>query len=78
MRYSADELERMNIDSAAPVDANGVRPFIYQDKTSQSDWWRRSIVDLNAWETRTWRASGRCGRRRDGRWTVCRTPSRPT
>ena len=35
MRYSADELERMNIDSAAPVDANGVRPFIYQDKTSQ-------------------------------------------
>ena len=30
MRYSDDELERLNVDSSSRVDANGVRPFIYR------------------------------------------------
>lgn len=30
MRYSDDELERLNVDSSLQVDANGVRPFIYR------------------------------------------------
>lgn len=41
MRYSDEELERLNIDSSAQCNANGVRPFIYHedknDRNSKDD-----------------------------------------
>ena len=35
MRYSAEELERLNVDSSAEVGADGVRPFIYHEEKSE-------------------------------------------
>lgn len=32
MRYSNDELERLNIDSTVQCDNNGVRPYIYKEE----------------------------------------------
>ena len=35
MRYSPEELERLNVDSTAEVNADGVRPFIYHEEKSE-------------------------------------------